>query len=477
MFKHSNQISLADIYDECSEVFKSNKPKFLELLSEYVNIADLIPQNFYNHYHSKLGKNREFSLASMISALLLQKILGIQSVTLLRSILILSKELREYCGFNRVPHDSQFTRFKQNFLDDIENMFNLLVDYTEPICRSIDSELASKLIFDTSGIEAYVTENNPKFLNSIIRKLKVAYKDNPNVDIYKMAYGLMPSSASANSEIKQLYINGYFCYVYKFGILTNGLGIVRNISFLDSDFKDKHPELVVDKKSDSPDEDKSISDSKALKPILNDFFNLHPYASYDTFLGDSIFDTYDTYPYLFNECHFKKVLIPLNRRNSNPDLSTIEYNEQGWPLCPRDKSVTLKPVGWTREKGRNDRFKWMCPETHWEGRKIVCHCTNPCTDKTCGRMSYTYPHQDLRMYPGIIRGSDEWDCEYKIRGTVEQRIQYFKGPMQVGSLKTINRQTIKADTYIAGIAQLFTVILADKINRLDCINSLKSLIA
>ncbi|WP_456049023.1 hypothetical protein [Acetivibrio cellulolyticus] len=98
----------------------------------------------------------------------------------------------------------------------------------------------------------------------------------------------MPSSASANKEIKQLYINGYFCYVYKFGIITNGLGIPRHIAFLDSDFKKKHPEMHIEKKSDSPDEDKSISDSKSLKPVFADFFTLHPDFKPSTFLGDSI---------------------------------------------------------------------------------------------------------------------------------------------------------------------------------------------
>ena len=34
----------------------------------------------------------------------------------------------------------------------------------------------------------------------------------------------MPSHAAANPNIKQLYINGHFCYVFKFGIITNGLG-------------------------------------------------------------------------------------------------------------------------------------------------------------------------------------------------------------------------------------------------------------
>ena len=41
----------------------------------------------------------------------------------------------------------------------------------------------------------------------------------------------MPSSAAANHEVKQQYVNGHFCYAYKFGIITNGLGIVRSIDF------------------------------------------------------------------------------------------------------------------------------------------------------------------------------------------------------------------------------------------------------
>ena len=45
-------------------------------------------------------------------------------------------------------------------------------DMTEPICQKIDPSLASMTIFDTSGIEAWVTENNPKYANRIIKQLK-----------------------------------------------------------------------------------------------------------------------------------------------------------------------------------------------------------------------------------------------------------------------------------------------------------------
>jgi uncharacterized membrane protein len=48
-------------------------------------------------------------------------------------------------------------------------MFDSLVNLTEPICQSIDNNLASMTISDTSGIKAYVQENNPKFINALIK--------------------------------------------------------------------------------------------------------------------------------------------------------------------------------------------------------------------------------------------------------------------------------------------------------------------
>lgn len=193
---------------------------------------------------------------------------------LLLVFLAYSKPLRDFCGFDKVPDASKITRFKQDFLDDLQSVFEHLVDLTEPICQAIDSAKADMTIFDSSGIEAFVTENNPKYANRIIKQLKAYAKSkgyDKSYDPYKAAYGAMPSHASANPEIKQLYINGHFCYVFKFGIVTNGLGIIRHISFYNKDFIVSHPDIVVEKKTDSPDEDKSVHDSKLLVPTLKDF--------------------------------------------------------------------------------------------------------------------------------------------------------------------------------------------------------------
>ena len=137
-------------------------------------------------------------------------------------------------------------------------------------------------------------------------------------DPYKAAYGSMPSHSPANPEIKQLYINGHFCYVFKFGIVTNGLGIIRHISFYNKDFLTSHPDIVVEKKSCSPDEDKCVHDSKLLIPTLKDFFLKHPLINPKTFLGDAAFDSCLLYGELLagntfgEDKHFSKAYIPFN---------------------------------------------------------------------------------------------------------------------------------------------------------------------
>ncbi len=92
-------------------------------------------------------------------------------------------------------------------------------------------------------------------------------------------------------------------------------------------------------------------------------------------------------------------------------------------------------------------------------------------------MTYTSPSQDKRMYPSVIRGSDEWISTYKTRVIVEKNIQYLKEPMACGKLKTRDNLTIKADLFLAGITQLITVILADEIHEHKYLRSLKPLIA
>ena len=137
----------------------------------------------------------------------------------------------------------------------------------------------------------------------------------------------MPTHVASNQAIQQMYINGHFCYAYKFGIITNGLGIVRDITFYNKDFLKKHPE------------------------------------------------------------------------------------------------------------------------------------------------------KNLCVYSGVERGSQEWEDTYKIRVNVEKSINHFKDSFCVADRKTQNEKTLHADLLLAGITQLVTVLVADKIHQYQYIRSLKPLIA
>jgi len=485
------QLSLADIYSDCQNIFENDKPEFLSLLEKHIDLDEIVPVSFRNHFHSWTGRPREYPLDAFLWALIIQKIFTISTDQLLLVFLHYSKPLREFCGFHKIPDASKITRFKQDFLSDLQSVFEHLVDVTEPICQAIDAEKASMTIFDSSGIEAWVTENNPKYADRIIRQLKAyarTMKFNDSFDPYKAAYGSMPSCASANPEIKQLYINGHFCYVYKFGIVTNGLGIVRHIPFYNKDFFKAHPEIVVNKKSDSPDEDKSVHDARLLIPTLKDFFKMHPLINPKTFLGDAAFDSVQLYkdlltgdPFGENK-HFQKAYIPLNSR-ARLENRNYTINENGIPCCPNDLTLPMKP-----ESSKSHlrcgltTFKFVCPKMKSQkcddGKyRRVTHCENPCTNSRCGRMVYVYPEKDLRAYPGAVRGTKDWDDTYKIRSAVERSINHFKTNLCVAGRKTQNEKTIHADLLLAGITQLITVVLSDKIQQHHFFRSLKPLIA
>jgi hypothetical protein len=92
-------------------------------------------------------------------------------------------------------------------------------------------------------------------------------------------------------------------------------------------------------------------------------------------------------------------------------------------------------------------------------------------------MVYIYPEKDLRAFPGAIRGTDDWTDTYKIRTAVERNISHFKDSFSLADRKTQNAKTLHADLLLAGIAQLLSLVLADKLHRRDLFRSIKPLVA
>ena len=164
-----------------------------------------------------------------------------------------SSEMRDYCGFEKVPDASKLTRFKQDFCEYIRDVFERLVDMTEPICAEMDKALADMLVYDTTGLESYVAENNPKFMNKMAAQSRSIAKLDPTFDPSGGATALFPKAANSNPAVKLQYINGHFCYAQKAAVVTNGLGIVRHLELFDDDFKSAHPEMEIEKRTKHPE--------------------------------------------------------------------------------------------------------------------------------------------------------------------------------------------------------------------------------
>ena len=136
-----NQLSLADIFSNCQEIYESDKPQFLSLLQQHIDLDEIVPASFRKHFYASTGRTRKYPLYAFLWALIIQRIFSIPTDSLLLVFLQYSRHLREFCGFHKVPDASKITRFKQDFLEDLQAVFKHLVDLTEPICQAIDGAI------------------------------------------------------------------------------------------------------------------------------------------------------------------------------------------------------------------------------------------------------------------------------------------------------------------------------------------------
>jgi hypothetical protein len=457
-------------FDEFTEDSPST---VLDLLNLHFDIQHLLPATWIYRFYKRLGRNHDYSLSSYVSALLIQKLFSIPMDSLLLLLLNVSAELRDFCGLgDKVFEKTMLSRFKSTFADDIENFFHTMVDLTEPICHKLDKDAAKALIIDTTGIEIYVKENNPKFFNSIVKRLEAYYKsrgvDFSQTDIYKAAWAQMPKHSQSNPEASLQYVNGHFTYALKGALMCNASGIIRHMEFCDS-FSD--PSAV----SQDPEESKYLSDQKIFKPALDNFFEKHPSFAYDYIVGDSGFDSSSNNNHAYYE-HGLIPLISINPRHS--DSSRPEPGiANGMLTCPKDSTLPLLFDCEIHGKNRTPRLKYMCPKCRRTSNGYVCSCEDPCTDCKCGYIHYEKPSDDIRSHPIIPRDSEQWDNIAGKRHVIEQVISRLKLPLWMGGSYTRDTRTAKADFFMSGVAHLVIVYVAYKAGLLDKVRCVKSIAA
>lgn len=482
----NKQLNIFEQVSELNDLITKQPTGFLDLLRNNFDLNTFIPESFSKNYYADLGRDRKYSLSSVLSALIIMQIFHIPTTVLLNLFLVFSTEIREFCSFDdTIPDESFFSRFKITFENDIGNLFDAMIPNVIDICEKINNDLPddsphknlnSMLIYDTSGLKPRVKENNPKTLASEVNRQKSYAKATKNnkYNPYAAAYKNMPKTAEANPNIKLDFVNGHFGYFYKFGLITNGWGIPLSIEFFNQDFYDS-----VDNDFKTPEDQKFCYDNASLKPVVVPFLNKLQYHStfkFSYFLGDAEFDSYDNFG-LLKQCGFEKVFIPLNSRNQgNSKIKDLEYNVEGIPLCPLTKEP-FKSEGICKGKNRSPRLKFTCPKSYRDKFGKCYHtCENPCTDKQSGRMTYVYPDKDFRLYPGVQRNSQEWNDIYSTRTCIERELSTLKSNPCITAPRTVNTSSMRADLYLTAIARIINVILAYSINQPKYMRSINKLL-
>jgi len=483
------QLSLIEQIKDINEFPNRNPVKFLELLEKHTDLPALIPQSFYQAYYASKTNRRGYKLESLLAILLLMHFFKFSSVGNFTTLLLLAPKVQKFCRLgDDVPDDSVLSKFKTLFENELklffENLSLLVIDIFAGYNESLPDDSPHKglneiIIKDTSGLKPKVKENNPKTLESEVKRqtnyLKYLQSQGKGegFNVYKAAFANMPKHAYANEAVRLGYANGHFGYFYKFGIITNGFGIPLHIDFMDKDFYDKLP---LD--YGSPEDQKFAYDNASLRPVLSSFFGRIGSRRFSVFIGDSEFDSYDNFGYL-KTLGFSKVLIPINERNTPlpENKRDIPRNNENIPCCPKDTSMPFIPDGKCKGKNRSLRFKFVCPKSRKTNNAWVCECEDMCRKSNSTVTEYTYPVGDFRTFPGIQRGSTEWAKTYKIRTIVEREISSMKSHPALERPNTYNCASMRADVYLNAAAKLITVILAFAIGKPDYMRNLKKLLS
>ncbi len=50
------QLSVADIFRDCQTILDEDKPQFLSLLEQHIDLDEIIPITFRNHFYASTGR-------------------------------------------------------------------------------------------------------------------------------------------------------------------------------------------------------------------------------------------------------------------------------------------------------------------------------------------------------------------------------------------------------------------------------------
>jgi len=137
-----------------------------------------------------------------------------------------------------------------------------------------------------------------------------------------------------------------------------------------------------------------------------------PSFKFERALLDSAHDAYAIYKML--NLHEIEPFIDLNERNKKSISSEI-FDHNGIPVC----QANLKMTNWGIHQKRQ-RIKWRCPRYK---DPTSCKYQQNCSTSNYGRVVYTRPETDYRLFTKTPRGSKAWKKVYTRRTSVERTLK------------------------------------------------------
>jgi len=144
------------------------------------------------------------------------------------------------------------------------------------------------------------------------------------------------------------------------------------------------------------------------------------------------------------------LVIPLNGRNlghfTHPQ-ATIDEN--GVPHCPAGHA--MKCWGHCRDR---DRIKWRCPLKASRAKATEpCQHQAECSPSPYGRVVYTHPKSNYRLFTPIPRGSDLWEAHYDHHSASERSHKRKKWDYGLRQTRTAGRERIFLRVMLMAMAQ------------------------
>jgi len=170
---------------------------------------------------------------------------------------------------------------------------------------------------------------------------------------------------------------------------------------------------------------------------------LYPELLFASLIGDSAHDNYPTYDLL--AARSITPFIALNERRAGHYQLDGHFttDKSGVPVCPKGEAMIL--CGFCPDRCR---LKWRCP-------RAAHHCAKPCqcSPSAYGRVFYTKPADDPRLFTNPPRNSKAWKNAYKDRTSVERSHKRKKIDFHLEQARVRSRRQWAVRIFLMAVCQ------------------------